>query len=168
MLKVLTLILQLDIINCIWIKLWFSISPWEDRGILDKKYICVHMWLFFLWSNGSQSVAPRQSISIACTCYKCRFSGPTSDFLDQKLRVGPSSLCSVSVLVLLLHTQALPGITCFCGKSKLDDTEHSRAFPPPAPQCPPLLCLSFARLVLSVFVLINGVDTERCKRTKCV
>lgn len=93
MLKVLTLILQLDIINCIWIKLWFSISPWEDRGILDKKYICVHRWLFFLWSNGSQSVAPRQSISIACTCYKCRFSGSTSDFLDQKLLGWDPAVC---------------------------------------------------------------------------
>lgn len=61
--RVLTLTLWLDIINYIWIKLWFGISPDEDRRVLDKKCISVHRWFCFLWSNGSPRVVPRLRVS---------------------------------------------------------------------------------------------------------
>lgn len=92
MLKVLTLILWLDIINCIWIKFWFSISPWEDRGILDKKYISVHSGSFSL-EQWFSKCGPQTEYQHRLCLLEMQVLGTYLRFPgSETLRVGPSSL----------------------------------------------------------------------------
>lgn len=106
MLEVLTLILWLDIINCIWIKLWFIISPWEEKGILDKKYISVHSGSFSL-EQWFSKCGPQTEYQHCLSLLEMQILGTYLRFPDQKLLAWDLAVCVQWASCCCCHTLKL-------------------------------------------------------------
>lgn len=131
--RVLTLTLWLDIINYIWIKLWFGISPDEDSGVLDKRYISVHRWFCFLWSDCSPRVVPRLRVSAPPVLVRNADSQDLCHISGIRNRVGPSHLCFIKCLGDASAHSGLP-----LWEVMNHGHENIPGFPTSRPTAPPL------------------------------